>query len=136
MFWQLVVDCGTQCGQEIAITRPVTWIGRGDGCHIRPASLAVSRRHCVLMHRRGKLYVSACPTTNGTFVNGRRVEGEKELQEGDRLQLGPVALLVKLGIAPAEATAAVTTLSEDAVAAVLLDMDTLETQETPVPTRA
>jgi pSer/pThr/pTyr-binding forkhead associated (FHA) protein len=136
MYWRLLVDSGSNPGQVMPITRPVTWVGRGDGCHIRPTSLAVSRRHCVLLYRRGKLYVSACPTTNGTFVNGRRVEGEVELQDGDRLQLGPVTLAVCRCTVPAEGEAPVVKVSEDPVAAELLDQDTLETRETPVPARS
>lgn len=135
MFWQLVVESETQQKQTIPVTHPVTWVGRGDGCHIRPASLAVSRRHCVLLCRRGKLYVSACPTTNGTFVNGRRVEGEEQLQAGDRLQLGPLTFAVACSGAAPAGDAPVTAVGEEVVAAMLLEVDSLETQETSVPAR-
>lgn len=50
----------------------------------------VSRRHCRLVaHPDGRLEVEDLESTNGTFVNGRRILRER-LEPGDRLTIGRV----------------------------------------------
>ena len=45
-------------------------------------------------------------STNGTFVNGRRVAGRQRLREGDRIRVGHTTLVYKMGSsAPVETTA-------------------------------
>ena len=54
----------------------------------------VSRLHCRLsVSSDGQLDVVDLDSTNGTFVNGRRVE-KKTLAAGDRLRIGRVELTV------------------------------------------
>lgn len=46
-------------------------------------------------------------STNGTFVNGRRVAGRQRLREGDRMRVGQTTLVYKMGsTAPVETTVA------------------------------
>jgi pSer/pThr/pTyr-binding forkhead associated (FHA) protein len=69
--------------------------GRGPECHVRPNSELVSRQHCLLkVQPNGGLSVRDLGSANGTLVNGARVIGERPLQNGDVLQLGPVVLQV------------------------------------------
>jgi pSer/pThr/pTyr-binding forkhead associated (FHA) protein len=71
--------------------------GRGPECHVRPNSELVSRQHCLLRVRNdGHLSVRDLGSANGTLVNGDRVLGERELNDGDKLQVGPVVLEVML----------------------------------------
>ena len=76
---------------------------------ILDASL-VSRVHCRLVaDADGKLEVEDLSSTNGTFVNDRRIE-RAVLVPGDRLRIGRVELMVSLedGVSvdePATATA-------------------------------
>lgn len=75
--------------------------GRGPECHIRPNSELVSRQHCLLkVGVGGQLVIRDLGSANGTLVNGSRVVGERLLNDGDTLQVGPVVLQVVL--APAE----------------------------------
>ena len=53
----------------------------------------VSRLHCRLTATRDSLQVKDLDSTNGTFVNGRRVE-TAELKDGDRLGVGRLELIV------------------------------------------
>ncbi|MCI0683699.1 MAG: FHA domain-containing protein [Gemmataceae bacterium] len=72
-------------------------VGRGPECHIRPNSELVSRQHCLLrVHSNGHLFVRDLGSANGTLVNGHRILGERELADGDKLQVGPVVLEVVL----------------------------------------
>ena len=69
--------------------------GRGPECHVRPNSELVSRQHCMLkVLSDGALSIRDLGSANGTLVNGARLLGERTLQVGDTLQVGPVVLQV------------------------------------------
>jgi ABC transport system ATP-binding/permease protein len=53
----------------------------------------VSRRHAVLEVRGGEVRVRDLGSTNGTFVNGRRIARPTSLASGDRVDIGPFGLL-------------------------------------------
>ena len=53
----------------------------------------VSRVHCRITAGRDRLEVEDLQSTNGTFVNDRRVE-KGHLADGDRLRIGRVELTV------------------------------------------
>src|SRR5262249_3376950 len=57
-------------------------------------SSQVSRRHCELLEVGGKLVVRDLGSSNGTFVNGKRVLGQQPLKPGDELTVGAVTLRV------------------------------------------
>jgi CRP-like cAMP-binding protein len=61
---------------------------------------SVSRSHARILNRDGKLSVVAEPgTTNGTFVNGERLESgvPREVHAGDRVTFGTVTLELHVG---------------------------------------
>ena len=69
-------------------------IGRATGADFILEAPLVSRVHCrVTAQSNGDLEVRDLESTNGTFVNGERVE-TAPLQEGDRLKVGRVELIV------------------------------------------
>ena len=58
----------------------------------------VSREHLKLYHLGNRLEVEDLNSANGTFVNGRKLEGKKVLQNGDTLNLAKVIdLYVSVG---------------------------------------
>ncbi|NLI80250.1 MAG: FHA domain-containing protein [Deltaproteobacteria bacterium] len=82
---QLVHLQGPMKGQIQEFTDPVISIGRSPECQIRfPADLTVvSRKHADIV-RDGNRFKLTDHSTNGTFVNGKRVE-EAFLKNGDVL---------------------------------------------------
>lgn len=52
-------------------------------------ALGVSRRHATLNNQNGLLYITDHTTTNGTYINGKRIEPETPhvLTHGDKLQI-------------------------------------------------
>jgi pSer/pThr/pTyr-binding forkhead associated (FHA) protein len=70
----------------------VNSIGRHDDCLIRIRSSQVSRRHCELHLDNDKLLLRDLGSSNGTFVNGKRVLGQQALNPGDVLTVGGVTL--------------------------------------------
>jgi hypothetical protein len=68
-------------------------VGAAPHCTIRLAALDVSRSHALLTCRRGAVLVLDLGSTNGTFVNGKRVK-QAELIAGDQVRFSSVAAQV------------------------------------------
>ena len=103
---RLIVVGGVHEGKAIPITLPQFMIGRDPQCQLRPASAAISKRHCAVMVRGGQVFIRDFGSTNGTFVNGELVQGEVELHDGDKLKVGPLEFTVGLEVATAPKAAA------------------------------
>jgi hypothetical protein len=70
----------------------ITTLGRDVNNAIVVDDQFVSTEHAILTFRGRTWYVEDLDSTNGTFVNGARVEGVAPLGYGDELQLGQVRL--------------------------------------------
>jgi hypothetical protein len=76
--------------------RPTT-IGRGSDCELRLTDAHASRHHARLDVRGGVIVLTDLGSTNGTWVNGRRIR-EVALGVDDRIELGRTVLrLVEVG---------------------------------------
>jgi hypothetical protein len=65
----------------------------------------VSGVHAVLQYIGGELaIVDDGLSTNGTFVNGKRVSGRQRLRDGDRVRVGRTVLVYRTGRAPEAGT--------------------------------
>jgi hypothetical protein len=84
--------CG---GQAFTLTADVTHIGRGMTADIRLDDHTVSARHAIIVARGERLRILDDRSTNGTVVNGRRVD-EAELRDGDVVVLGRVVLTYRV----------------------------------------
>jgi predicted component of type VI protein secretion system len=102
----LVVAAGVHQGKAIPIPTPQFLIGRDPSCQLRPASEVVSKRHCAVLVRDGKILVRDFGSTNGTFVNNEPVAEEVEVKDGDRLKVGPLEFFLRVEGAPAKKSVA------------------------------
>ncbi|HEY7676456.1 MAG TPA: FHA domain-containing protein [Candidatus Methylomirabilis sp.] len=88
-------------------------IGRAPGNDILIDNLGVSRRHAVVKVVDGRYLLEDLGSANGTFVNGERLAGPRELQDGDQIAIVKHTLLFQVpreaGTAP---TAPVETAAE------------------------
>jgi predicted component of type VI protein secretion system len=101
MKYILQVVKGRSATTTLKLNDGVTSIGRHDDCVIRIKSSQVSRRHCELLEQGESLTLRDLGSSNGTFVNGKRVLGHQVLKHGDEVTLGAVTLRVaKLGLPP------------------------------------
>jgi len=66
-------------------------LGRSPGCELVFADDTVSRRHAELRCDEGRWMLRDLGSSNGTWVNGRRVM-EAEVAPGDEVQLGGLEL--------------------------------------------
>src|SRR4051794_15540484 len=98
MDFELVIVQGRSATGTVKLADGVTTIGRHDECQLRIKSSQVSRKHCELFEKKGLLLVKDLGSANGTLVNGKRVQGQRVLEVGDELTIGPVQLRVaKIG---------------------------------------
>ena len=94
MNYVLQVVRGRSASTTLKLADGVTSIGRHDDCLIRIKSSMVSRRHCELFEASDKLAIRDLGSSNGTFVNGKKVAGQQVLKAGDELTVGAVTLRV------------------------------------------
>jgi hypothetical protein len=80
----LLADPGALHGGQITL-------GRSPACQLVLADATVSRRHAALVVCDGAWRIVDLGSSNGTWVNGRRVV-EAEVRPGDELRLGAARL--------------------------------------------
>src|SRR5205085_3076236 len=101
----VVLTPGKWEGKVIPITLAQFVIGRDPQCHLRPASPVISKRHCAIIRRQQKVFLRDFGSTNGSFVNGQPVKGEVELNNDDRVKVGPIEFQVEFETAAVSAAA-------------------------------
>jgi diguanylate cyclase (GGDEF)-like protein len=79
-----------QLGKRFRLTQGSAFdIGRNKSCDLGfPEVMSLSRRHGRLHYDSEGVSIEDLGSTNGSFVNDRRVQGRVYLASGDRIQLG------------------------------------------------
>ncbi len=67
-------------------------IGRAEACQVRLDDTYISSFHARIFRRDDGWYVEDLGSTNGTYLNQRRVTSPAELHTGDRLKVGKMTL--------------------------------------------
>jgi serine phosphatase RsbU (regulator of sigma subunit) len=86
----LLIVQGEQAGQRLPFGRTPLVLGRRTGCDVVLADAEISGRHCEVVAKgyQGDALVTDLGSTNGTFVDGKRVQGSARLTNGAMLRLG------------------------------------------------
>lgn len=92
----LVVERGPRAGMTFVLAADTTTVGRHPDSDIFLDDITVSRHHCRFVVSNGMLSVEDSGSTNGTYINGNRVE-QAELRAGDEVIVGKYHLLVAAG---------------------------------------
>ncbi len=92
----LVILEGKYKGRAIPLPETIFLIGRDPQCHLRPHCARVSKLHCAIAAWAGRVRVRDLRSRNGTFLNGKPIEGEVTVGNGDKLQVGSLAFAFQI----------------------------------------
>jgi pSer/pThr/pTyr-binding forkhead associated (FHA) protein len=78
----------------------VTTLGRREDCDLRIPLADVSRRHCQIEFKEDAVKVRDIGSSNGTWLNGKKLEEETLLGSGDILKVGSAFFGVQINGSP------------------------------------
>ena len=102
MFAILVHEKGGAERREVFDTAELT-VGRVQGNELMLPKGNVSKRHARLLYRDGRFIVTDLNSTNGTYVNRRKITQATIVREGDRIYIGDFVLRIETSGADAGA---------------------------------
>ena len=109
--WRHYVDYE---GRTVELAGGETTVGRSRTCALSLKDVTVSRHHATLHFEDGRAAVTDHGSSNGTFVNGKRIEGRVEIENGDRVMVGETVLVIRL-VPPAPVPGATVRIEADAL---------------------
>ena len=91
-----VLEPSEETGNPIEVRRNRSLLGRSVDvdCHLGDDS--VSRRHALLWQEAGATWVTDLGSSNGTFVNGTRISGATEVEDGTVVAFGTDTYVLRL----------------------------------------
>lgn len=91
----VVVSPEAMKGHEFPVANEMT-VGRAGGCAVLlTADTFVSQLHARLFRRDGDIFVEDLGSTNGTFLNGKKVSAPVSIRKGDKIQFGRTTVEVR-----------------------------------------
>jgi len=101
-------------------------VGRGSDSDVVLGSKQVSRNHAVLSVLDGQLYVKDLDSSNGTFINDRRITGNESnvLQANDTLGFASFVFQVQASTTPEESTTLAPATEEEVITATTTETET------------
>lgn len=115
----LLVLEGLEPGKRIFLDKAALLIGRDEKkCDLVIADRQVSRHHALVSLEDDGYILKDLGSKNGTFVNGKELEGPHALQNGDEIQ---IAYCCKMAFVGADATAPV--ILEERVSGLRMDVE-------------
>lgn len=90
----LFVKSETAAGREIEVTNVVV-LGRSEEADVALDDPYASEFHMRLVAQDNGIMLHDLGSTNGTYVNGRRVVAPTQLRKGDTIQVGKTVMEVR-----------------------------------------
>lgn len=97
-----VINEGPMKGKKFEIFTPLTNVGRGPHNDVSLADESVSDSHAKILKRDGSWWLVDQGSTNGSYVGGRRVQGEQQLVGAPDVRFGSIKMMFKAAAVPAE----------------------------------
>jgi pSer/pThr/pTyr-binding forkhead associated (FHA) protein len=97
---------GSLSNPHWVVDRPEMVLGRDDGCDIVIPVRQISRQHVRILLEGGACVIEDMRSKNGTWVNGYRLTGMRQLEDGDEIR---IAKDIRLRFVGSGATAPSTT---------------------------
>jgi FHA domain len=121
---------GPLAGQTIEVENELV-IGRQEG-DVKIDDLELSRQHAVVRRHANRLQVEDLGSSNGTFVDGTRIEEPTLLGGGAEIRIGATVLVVE-GVLPVQSTEAIERSGIDTIAPGLARQETRIHSAPPPP---
>lgn len=86
-----IVEPEQHRGRSFGLADELT-VGRAAGCQVTLDDDYASQLHARIFRRDGTLYVEDLGSTNGTYLNTRKVSAPMALKRGDRLKIGATVM--------------------------------------------
>lgn len=86
-----LIAVGAGAGRQFEIDAEETLIGRSTGLPITLEGANISRKHARLSREGSQYFVEDLGSSNGTYVNDRRITARTALAANDVLRIGPYA---------------------------------------------
>jgi pSer/pThr/pTyr-binding forkhead associated (FHA) protein len=86
-----VIEPADQRGRSYALGDEIT-VGRAAGCQVTLDDTYVSQLHARVFSHDGQVLVEDLGSTNGTYLNRRKVTGPMVMKRGDQLQIGSTVM--------------------------------------------
>ncbi len=83
-----IITLSPEAGKIHRLDGPECLLGRRLDCHIHINDQRVSRRHARIRREGDAWQLEDLGSCNGTFINGRRIQGAARLRHGDELEIG------------------------------------------------
>jgi pSer/pThr/pTyr-binding forkhead associated (FHA) protein len=87
-----VINEGPMKGRMFELYTPLSNVGRGAHNDVAIADDSISDSHAKIVRKEGHWFVMDQGSTNGTYVGGRRVQGEQQLVGAPDVRFGNVKL--------------------------------------------
>jgi pSer/pThr/pTyr-binding forkhead associated (FHA) protein len=130
---RLRVTGGNAQGTEIEVADEFLIGRQAEGAGTLGDDIEISRRHARISRSAHGCVIEDLGSTNGTFVNGRKITGPEPLSVGDTVQVGDTTLVVQFEVTPPPTETPVET-SPSAVAPAAPPVETSPSAvETPPP---
>lgn len=89
----LFVIQGRDQGKRFELDQPNLTLGRDIASTIQLNDTEVSRRHAEVKTSPKGAEIDDLSSSNGTYVNGQRIEAQTQLSSGDRIQIGGTLMI-------------------------------------------
>lgn len=89
----LIVLAGNSVGKMFKIEKAESIIGRSQTADIPIDDKSISRHHAKILIQNGKIFITDLGSTNGTFYNSIKIEGQVMINDGDKIQVGNTSIL-------------------------------------------
>lgn len=125
---RLVVLTEGFAGRAYELKVDKTTIGRVDDNTFPLVEGSVSSHHCEVLLKGNEVVVKDLSSTNGTFINGKRVTEETSLKPGQVLRLGQVELKLEAEGGSAPSTTSSTTARKPVDQTMVIQQEAIRTQ--------
>lgn len=95
MIFSVIISEKGGAERREAFERTEINVGRVQGNDLMLPKGNVSKRHARLLYRDGRFIVTDLKSTNGTYVNGRKITQATIVREGDKIYVGDFVLRIE-----------------------------------------